>query len=130
MEIRGSGKIGGQTFLTTGQLRVRRGGKPTEAFATEGEQAASFALAIRATTPNPAAGGRLRVQLELRDNGAARLDVIDLAGRLIASRDVGRFGPGRHEIDLENGGRMRPGIYFLRLRQGAAEDRSRVVVLP
>ena len=125
------GKVHGQTFLTTGSLRVLRGGRPAEAIAENPETPArSFALAIRGTTPNPATGGRPRLQLELKDGSPARLDVLDLAGRLVSSRDVGRFGPGVHDIELTEGGRLRPGIYFVRLMQGGATARSRIVVLP
>ena len=123
------GKVHAQTFLTTGSLRVLRGGRPAEA-SEEPASARSLALAIRGTTPNPASGGRVRIQLELPDAGPARLELLDLAGRLVSSRDVGRFGPGAHDIELAENGRLRPGIYFVRLMQGGATARSRIVVLP
>jgi hypothetical protein len=87
------------------------------------------ALAIRGVTPNPAVGGRLRVEFALRDGSPARLELMDVAGRLLHSRDVGSFGPGTHALDLSAGRVLRPGMYFLRLTQGGREARTRATVL-
>jgi len=88
-----------------------------------------FALAIRGPTPNPAAEGRLRVEFALRDGSPARLELVDVAGRVLITRQVGSLGPGTHALDLSEGGALRPGIYFLRLTQGGSEVRARVAVL-
>jgi hypothetical protein len=91
--------------------------------------AGPFALAIRATSPNPSPNGRLRVELGLLDDSPARLELVDVAGRVVASRQVGSLGPGRHSLELSEGGALRPGIYFLHLTQGAGEVRARAAVL-
>ena len=88
-----------------------------------------FALAVRVASPNSAAGGRLRVECALHDASPARLDLMDVAGRVLASRQVGMFGPGVHALELSEGGARRPGIYFLRLTQGRNEVRARAAVL-
>ncbi len=85
-------------------------------------------LAIHGTTPNPSAGGRLSVDFALRDGGPARLELMDVAGRLRLSKTVGTLGPGRHTLELSDGGTIHPGIYFLRLTQGGREVRARTVV--
>jgi hypothetical protein len=87
------------------------------------------ALAIRRVTPNPATGGQLRVEFALRDGSPARLDLMDVAGRQLASRQVGTLGPGRHALDVSDGRALPPGIYLIRLTQNGREMRARAVVL-
>jgi hypothetical protein len=88
-----------------------------------------LALAIRGVTPNPAVDARFRVEFSLRDGSPASLELMDVAGRALASRQVGTMGPGRHSLDLSDGRALAPGIYFLRLTQGGSEVRSRAAVL-
>jgi hypothetical protein len=88
-----------------------------------------LALAMRGATPNPAAGGRLQVEFTLRDGSPARLELMDVAGRVLTSRQVGMMGPGTHVLDLSGGGALRPGIYFLRLMQGGSQVRARAAVI-
>ena len=56
---------------------------------------------------------------------AARLEMVDVTGRRVASRDVGGLGAGTHRVDLSAGA----GVYFLRLVQGADVAVRRIVVL-
>jgi hypothetical protein len=88
-----------------------------------------IALAIRGATPNPAVGGRLRVEFTLVVQGAAKLELIDIAGRVVRAVEVGSLGPGIHNFDLTGHSPVRPGIYFLRLRQRGDEVRARVAVV-
>jgi hypothetical protein len=87
------------------------------------------ALTIRAVAPNPAPDGRLRVEFALGDGSPAQLELMDVAGRTLTTKQVGSLGPGAHSLDLSMGGALRPGIYFLRLRQGRSEVRARAAVL-
>jgi len=87
------------------------------------------ALAIRGATPNPATGGRLRVEFALRDGSPARLELLDVAGRVVSARDVSPLGAGTHVLDLSDGRALRPGMYLLRLTQGASVVRARAAVL-
>jgi hypothetical protein len=86
-------------------------------------------LTMRGATPNPASDGRLRVEFSLRDGSPATLEVMDVAGRVLSTGQVGSLGPGRHTLDLSEGGRLRPGIYFLRLTQGHSQVRARAAVI-
>jgi len=86
-------------------------------------------LAIRGATPNPTPAGRLRVEFSLRDGSPARLELVDVAGRVLTTRQVGSLGPGRHALDVSEGRALRPGMYFLRLTQGGSEVRARAAVL-
>ena len=88
-----------------------------------------IALAIRGTVPNPATGARLSVAFTLRDGGPARLELMDVAGRGLTSKQVGSLGPGTHALDLSQDGALRAGIYFLRLTQGGREVRARTAVV-
>jgi VCBS repeat protein len=78
---------------------------------------------------NPMTSGALRVELALRDESPARLEVVDVAGRVLTAKQVGTLGPGTHVLDLDDGGELRPGIYFLRLTQGGSQVQSRAAVL-
>lgn len=74
-----------------------------------------FKLGMTGATPNPARLGQLLVSFVLPDREPARLEVLDVAGRLVASHDVGALGPGSHVFDASRGIRFSPGVYFLRL---------------
>jgi hypothetical protein len=107
----------------------------SETFSIEGtvgvgdQGPAQVALALRGATPNPAAGGRPWVEFSLRDGSPAKLEMVDVTGRVLSTRQVGSLGPGTHALDLSEGGALPPGIYFLRLTQGASEVRGRIAIL-
>lgn len=92
-----------------------------------GGTAAAFAL--ERVRPNPASGGELRVSFALPGAAGARLDLVDVHGRRVATREVGALGAGRHTVDLAEGARIRAGLYWVRLTQGAEQRRTRVVVV-
>lgn len=77
--------------------------------------------------PNPARH-ILAVSFTLASGGPARIQVFDLAGRRVMERDLGGFSPGAHTLSLR-GGLLRPGVYLLRLVQGAQSATARAVVL-
>lgn len=91
--------------------------------------AETFAFALEGSRPNPATGGRLRVHFALPGNAPATLDLFDLSGRRVAQKAVGPMGPGRHVVDLSSGGRLRAGIYVVRLTQGTLQRSVRLAVL-
>jgi trimeric autotransporter adhesin len=82
-----------------------------------------LALAAR---PNPVAGP-LQVWLTLPSRDRATLELLDVAGRRVARREVGALGPGSHLVTLA--APPRAGLYFLRLAQGSRVLRTRVAVL-
>jgi hypothetical protein len=55
--------------------------------------AASSTLAWR-RAPNPARSQELTVQFVLPTAEPAKLELFDIAGRRLAEREVGQFGPG------------------------------------
>ncbi len=52
-----------------------------------------------------------------------------MTGREILRRDVGGLGPGNHQLWLDAGRTLRPGLYFLRLTSSGADVRARVCLL-
>ena len=51
---------------------------------------------------------------------SARLELLDVAGRRLMTREVGSLGAGEHIVDI-GAPSLTPGVYFLRLVQ---QDRS------
>ncbi len=89
-----------------------------------------LALSLDGPWPNPSPAGRFTVFFELPSERVARLELFDLAGRRLQSREVGSLGAGRHVVDLAGTGRrLASGVYFLRLAQGERTAVRRVVVI-
>jgi hypothetical protein len=86
-------------------------------------------LALAGAWPNPARGAALSLRLALPDDSPARLELCDLAGRLLARREVGALGGGDHVVRMELEAPLRPGVYFARLSRGAESRVARVCVL-
>jgi hypothetical protein len=83
-------------------------------------------LAIEEPAPNPARGGPLAVAFTLPSAEPASLAVFDVTGRLVSDRSVGALGAGRHLVYLGAGRGLAPGVYMLRLTQGASSVTRRV----
>jgi hypothetical protein len=88
-------------------------------------------LAIRALK-NPVHGAA-RLAYALPRAATVRLEVLDLAGRSIATLAQGAALPGAHEAEWDlrtnAGERARPGVYLAVLRAGDERASTRVVVL-
>ena len=70
----------------------------------------------------------LAVAFSLSGASAARLEVMDLAGRREFSRELAGLEPGRHTLALADA-RLAPGVHWLRLSEGAQSAHARVVVV-
>lgn len=90
---------------------------------------APVAFALEGVRPNPSRGPALTVSFALPTGSAARLELLDVRGRRIVTREVGTLGAGRHLVDLAGGGKVPPGTYWVRLTQGKDHGVTRVVVL-
>jgi len=73
-------------------------------------------------------GASLQVSFSLPNAGPARLELIDIAGRRIAMREVGSLGAGAHVEPLNPDARVPAGLYWLRLTQGSRSLVTRAVV--
>jgi hypothetical protein len=72
--------------------------------------------------------GRFRVSFTLPSSAPARVELVDLAGRRLLSREVGGLGSGAHQLEIGDANAFRPGMYFLRLTQGDRSLVARVVI--
>jgi hypothetical protein len=80
-------------------------------------------LALRGAFPNPSLG-RFSIAFSLLGEEPARIDVMDVSGRRLWSRNVA--GAGAHTESVRA---LRPGLYLVRLRQGSRVATSRAVVI-
>ena len=90
-----------------------------------GDQPAAFAIG---PLVNPSFGGLLTVTFSLRSSTAAQLELLDVGGRRAAAREVGSLGPGQHRVRLGEDCPLPPGVYFVRLSQGANVIVARVAM--
>jgi predicted lipoprotein with Yx(FWY)xxD motif len=116
-DCQGCADIYAQRVLANGQLGGDVADVPGEA---------SLTFALDPVRPNPSRGGALTVRFSLPTAAPARLELLDVAGRRIASREV---DSGQHTLDLGAGQHLAPGLYLVRLTQGANTRVTRVAVL-
>jgi hypothetical protein len=84
-------------------------------------------LQLSRIAPNPTVQG-LTVRFTLPSAAPAALDVVDLSGRNVLSRQVGTMGPGQHQLDLTRE-KFAPGVYWVRLSQGGRISSAKAIVL-
>ncbi len=90
---------------------------------------ATATFALRGVQPNPSEG-ELTVALTLPDAAPARLEVFDVSGRRVASRDVGTLGAGMHLVRFARpDAPLRPGVYAVRLTRADRTLSVRAVVV-
>ncbi|HTR97055.1 MAG TPA: T9SS type A sorting domain-containing protein [Candidatus Acidoferrales bacterium] len=89
---------------------------------------ASAPFALAGLAPNPSGGARLQVAFSLPSDAPATLELIDVAGRRVASRDVGGSGPGEHVETLVPPAPVASGLYWLRLTQSGQSRIAKAVV--
>lgn len=90
---------------------------------------ASAQFALRGMTPNPGPVGSGTVTFSLPDAAPARLEVVDISGRQIFSREVGALGHGQHVVRVSGAGSLAPGIYLVRLTRGGRSLTAKAVAI-
>jgi hypothetical protein len=85
-----------------------------------------FALGVRPVASNPMRHN-LAFSLTLPVSGSAKLQLIDVRGRIVESMDVGGMGVGRHTVTLGSSNRAASGVYIVRLSQGGQTSLTKVV---
>ncbi|MBI3539179.1 MAG: T9SS type A sorting domain-containing protein [Candidatus Eisenbacteria bacterium] len=110
------------------RLRYRDGA--TEALSAEAwvDVPRTMEFALEGLRPNPAVG-TLTAAFSLAGDSPATLELIDISGRRIHSREVGSLGAGRHVVRLNDGALIAPGIYWMRLTQSGQSLLARGVVV-
>ena len=69
------------------------------------------------------------VELSLPNDGAATLQVFDVAGRMMANHKLGSLGTGIHETKLAFERPPAPGNYWIRLTHNGNSVSRKVIVL-
>jgi len=87
----------------------------------------SLRLALDAPQPNPALGD-LTVSFTLPGSDAAKLELLDIAGRRVYARDLLGLAPGRHTLRLDDAKRG-AGVYIVRLTQKGHAVTTRATLL-
>lgn len=87
------------------------------------------AMGLEGVRPNPWRGGPLEVRFTLPTDQPATLDLLDVAGRRIVRRSLVGHGAGPQAIGLDEGARLAPGLYLVRVTQGTESRTMRVAVL-
>jgi hypothetical protein len=103
---------------------------PVERIAGEAEVTVPlFGFGLAGIRPAPVRDAAARVAFVLSGEGAARLQVFDVAGRVVSARALAGLGPGPHEVPLDAGPHLSPGIYLVRLSEGRRSATARAVVI-
>jgi hypothetical protein len=92
------------------------------------EVPASPSLALEGFRPNPAVGAPV-ISFTLPASAPGRIELFDLAGRRVAERDLASVPAGRHAVQLEPFGTLRPGAYVARLTHAGRAVTARGVVI-
>lgn len=85
------------------------------------------AFALDPVRPNPVVG-RFEVSMSLLGDSPATLELVDVTGRLRASRTLAAGSPGPQTVGLGNASDFAAGVYFLRLRQADRIVSRRVIL--
>ena len=86
------------------------------------------AFGLGPIAPNPATVDAT-ITFSLPSELPASLEVVDLAGRMVSRLEVGARGAGTHTFRLAELNTMRPGVYMVRLTQGAVSLTRRLAVI-
>lgn len=84
---------------------------------------------LDAVRPNPAHAERLSVTFALPSAAPAHIELLDVGGRRLETREVGTLGVGHHTVDFAGSRSLAPGLYLVRLTQGAMSRNVRVAVV-
>lgn len=131
MPVQVTGTLAGKRFVGTDTVHVasrgvRASGAPEHESAIDRP---AYRLAVHGTSPGPFRSGSLRLAISLVDASPARMQVLDVAGRSLASRQVQNSGGGRHEVAIPESASWPPGIYLVRLSQGRHSITGRVCLV-
>ena len=89
---------------------------------------AAVSFGIDGFRPNPAQG-QVSVVFALESASPARLELRDVAGRRVMTREVGMLGAGQHVLPLGQAAALPAGIYVLRLTQSGHEAVARAALV-
>ena len=108
------------------RLGVMENGRETYFGATSAIVPAGVELAVRAISPQFAAG-QLALWCSVPGPGRARLEVVDVAGRKVAERELDWTAAGAMQVSISPA--PASGLYFARLSHAGRSVRTRVSVV-
>ena len=79
-------------------------------------------------SPNPSRE-QIAIPFALLASAPATIRVVDVAGRIVITREVGSLGLGRHVLSIGARGKVPPGIYLVTLEQGTRSSHVRLAVV-
>jgi hypothetical protein len=85
-------------------------------------------LAIERTLPNPARS-RFSVDLAIPGDEPVQIEIFNVAGRRVGTREFVTLKPGRQRITLGRTMRLAPGLYIIRATQGSQTASAKVAVI-
>jgi len=74
-------------------------------------------------------GQAIEIEYMLAGSDPARVELMDIAGRVVMRRDLGAPGVGAHRATLEVGSRLPSGIYLVRLTEAGRSATTKVALL-
>ena len=92
-------------------------------------QEAPLTFSLEGAPINPSSGVGMKVVFSQPAAAKAQLELLDIAGRRLAVREVGSLGAGRHTVDMAEGRKMTSGVYWVRLIHGQDKNVVKVVVI-
>lgn len=116
---------GGATVVWTDNSQGRARNIPAASIQL-GVDDGSVSLAPLKCFPNPARGSST-VSFSLPRPGSVRVEVVDLAGRRVWSRERGELGSGTHEVKIAG---LPAGLYLIRIADRERTARGKLVFLP
>ena len=84
-------------------------------------------FALEGARPNPSVGA-MSFAFSLKDNSPATLELVDLVGRRVYTREVGSLGAGFHVVPMDRG-RLPVGMYAMRLTEHGQTLTKKVSVI-
>ena len=126
MEFHDSTVVGGRSYGY--RLVLGTGGTAVATEAVWIQVPKAMFLASVAATPNPSVGAPT-AEFSLPVAGPARLQMVDVRGRLVWEREIGGLGVGRHKLPVAPSTHLAPGVYTLQLSGTNIASSTRVVIL-
>jgi hypothetical protein len=99
-----------------------------EAFSAETWAELSTRLELALDPVRLDGAGAFVVSFTLPLDAPARLELFNVAGRRVLTRELAGLGTGQHALKVEDGARH-PGVYFLKLTQGTRSVSARAIRL-
>ncbi len=75
--------------------------------------------------PNPLTNDFMTIQFDLMNESALKLEIFDLGGKLVSSRDEGFLSKGNHSLYLSIAG-LETGNYIMRLKSGVTSQTIKI----